>query len=165
MRANLVLAFLLAASPAAFGLEAGGTLPALSAPKLGEPQQSLPLQSLKGRVVYVDFWASWCVPCRLSMPKLDALQKKHAARGLTVVGVNKDTSYADASRFLKRVPVGFTLLQDEKDAIARAFDVKTMPSGYLIDRKGVVRKVHRGFTDETATALEKEIEDLLKEPG
>ena len=164
MRGALFLALALGAFSAA-ALEPGAAMPALTAPRLVEPQQPLALQSLKGRVVYVDFWASWCVPCRLSMPKLDALQKKHGARGLTVVGVNKDTTVADAERFLKRVPVEFTLVRDEKDAIARAFDVKAMPSGYLVDRRGVVRKVHRGFTEETAAALEKEIEELLKEPA
>ena len=114
--------------------------------------------------MYVDFWASWCVPCRLSMPVLDALQRKHGARGFTVVGVNKDATLADAQRFVKRLPVSFALGRDENDAVARAFDVKAMPSGYLVDRKGVVRNVHRGFTNETAVALEREVEELLKEP-
>jgi peroxiredoxin len=81
------------------------------------------------------------------------------------VGFNKDVSNADAERFLQRVPVSFTLAQDEKDAAAKAFDVKAMPSGYLVDRKGVVRKVHRGFTAETAAELEHEVEELLKEPA
>lgn len=164
MRAAIALALLLAAAPA-LALEPGAAAPAWSAPRLGQPQQSVSLQSLKGRVVYVDFWASWCVPCRLSMPTLDALHRKHGARGLSVVGINKDSTLADAQRFLKRVPVGFDLAQDEGDAAARAFDVKAMPSGYLIDRKGVVRKVHRGFTAETAAALEREIEELLREPA
>jgi thiol-disulfide isomerase/thioredoxin len=113
----------------------------------------------------VDFWASWCVPCKLSMPTLDALYRDNSARGLVVVGINKDTAPAEAERFLKRVSVTFPLARDANDAAARAFDVKAMPSGYLIDRKGVVRKVHRGFTAETAGALERQIEDLLKEPA
>ena len=66
---------------------------------------------------------------------------------------------------LVRVPVGFPLAGDGKDALARAFDVKAMPSGYLIDRRGVIRRVHRGFTAETAAALEREVEELLKEPA
>jgi peroxiredoxin len=80
------------------------------------------------------------------------------------VGFNKDMEKADAERFIRKVNVSFPLLQDDKDAAAKAFDVKAMPSGYLVDRKGVVRKVHRGFTQETAASLEKEIEDLLMEP-
>lgn len=164
MRAALCILALAAAAPAA-ALEEGARAPMLSAPRLGEPQQSLALQSFKGRVVYVDFWASWCVPCRLSMPALDALYRKHAPRGFVVVGFNKDVSPADARRFLERVPVSFALAQDGDDAAARAFDVKAMPSGYLIDRRGVIRRVHRGFTAETAASLEREIEELLGEPA
>lgn len=151
-------------APAA-ALEAGAPAPDLSIPRLAEPSQSLAFASLRGRVVYVDFWASWCVPCRLSMPVLDALYRRNRERGFEVVGINKDVSGADAERFLKRVNVSFTLLHDARDAAARAFDVKAMPSGYLLDRKGVVRRVHRGFNDETARTLEREIEDLLKEPA
>jgi cytochrome c biogenesis protein CcmG/thiol:disulfide interchange protein DsbE len=162
MRAALCVLALIVGAPAA-ALEQGARAPALSAPRLDQPGQALALQSFKGRVVYVDFWASWCVPCRLSMPALDTLYRKHAPRGFAVVGFNKDVSPADAQRFLARVPVTFALAQDGDDAAARAFDVKAMPSGYLIDRRGVIRRVHRGFTAETAASLEREIEELLGE--
>ncbi|MEP7069519.1 MAG: TlpA disulfide reductase family protein [Usitatibacter sp.] len=155
----------LALSPCALALEAGAPAPDLAIPRLEEPAQALALASLRGNVVYVDFWASWCVPCRLSMPALEALYKQNRARGFAVVGINKDVSAADAKRFLAKVPVTFTLVSDGGDAAARAFDVKAMPSGYLVDRKGVVRKVHRGFTAETAESLAREIEVLLKEPS
>jgi thiol-disulfide isomerase/thioredoxin len=161
-----LLAAVAAALPAlAAALEPGAPLPSLAIARLEEPAQALSLASLKGSVVYVDFWASWCVPCRLSMPALDALYQRNRGRGFAVVGVNKDVSAADAERFLKRVAVTFPLVRDADDAAARSFDVKAMPSGYLVDRKGVVRKVHRGFTAETAAQLEKEIEALLKEPS
>jgi thiol-disulfide isomerase/thioredoxin len=164
MRA-VACALALALSPCALAIEAGGAVPELVAPRLEEPLQTLSLAGLRGNVVYVDFWASWCVPCRLSMPALDALYKRNRARGFAVVGVNKDVSAADAKRFLAKIAVSFPLVSDVQDAAARAFDVKAMPSGYLVDRKGVVRKVHRGFTDETAATLEGEIEALLKEPS
>lgn len=164
MRAALALAACLACFPT-FAVESGGAAPTVALPRLGNGAAPPAIASLKGRVVYVDFWASWCVPCRLSMPALDSLYKKHSAAGLTVIGVNKDTSAEDAQKFLKRVPVGFPVARDEQDAVAKAFDVKAMPSGYLIDRKGVVRKVHRGFTVETAGVLEREIAELLKEPA
>jgi len=159
-------AVLLAAlSTAAWALEPRARVPSVSAPRLGEPGAPIELRSLKGKVVYVDFWASWCVPCRLSMPTLEELYKKNRSRGFAVVGVNKDATPADAKRFLARVPVSFALVRDGTDEAARGFDVKAMPSGYLIDRKGVVRVVHRGFTAETGAALEKEIDSLLKEPS
>ncbi len=153
----------LAFSPCALALEAGAGAPALAIPRLEDPVQAISLASLRGRVVYVDFWASWCVPCRVSMPALDGLYRRNQARGFSVVGVSKDVSAAEAKRFLAKVAVTFPLAIDADDAAARAFDVKAMPSGYLIDRKGVVRHVHRGYNDESAAALEREIETLLKE--
>lgn len=162
---RVALAALLLAPALAFAVDPGAPAPNLEAAKLGESQKSVTLKALKGQVVYVDFWASWCVPCRLSMPALDSLYKKNASRGFAVIGVNKDAKLDEAERFAKRLPVAFPLVVDDKDAIAKGFDVKAMPSGYLIDRKGVVRKVHRGFTEETAERLEREVEELLKEPA
>ena len=164
MTRAIAFALLFAIGPA-LALESGSPAPAMTAPALAEAAAPFTLAALKGQVVYVDFWASWCVPCRLSMPALDAMYRKYAAQGFAVVGVNKDVAAADARRFLLRVPVTFPLVQDAKDAAARAFDVKAMPSGYLIDRRGVVRRVHRGFTQETAAVLEREVEELLKEPA
>lgn len=158
------LAFLLL-SQAAAAVEAGGAAPALDMPRLGSPAARLALASLRGKVVYVDFWASWCVPCRLSMPALETLYREHRDQGFVVVGVNKDVSADDAKRFLGKVGVTFPLVSDPGDAAARGFDVKAMPSGYLVDRKGVVRKVHRGFTGETAAELAGEIDALMKEPS
>jgi thiol-disulfide isomerase/thioredoxin len=166
MRLRSVVPFILALlCTQAVALETGAGIPELALPRLDEPAQSLSLSSLRGNVVYIDFWASWCVPCRLSMPALDAMYRRNRARGFSVVGVNKDVSNADAERFLKRVSVTFPLVRDGEDAVARAFGVKAMPSGYLVDRKGIVRKIHLGFTSETAAALETEIEALLKEPA
>lgn len=144
-------------------LQPGAAVPPLTLPRLGETTEPLSLAALQGRVVYVDFWASWCVPCRLSMPTLDALYRKHRDAGFSVVGVNKDVTVEDARRFLQRVPVSFTLVADPEDGAARTFAVKAMPSGYLVDRKGKVRHVHRGFTAETAAALEREVAALLGE--
>ena len=157
-------AFVLFALPvAAAAVEPGKPMPAVSAPQLEPPAAPLALGSFRGSVVYVDFWASWCVPCRISMPALEGMYRKYRGMGLRVVGVNKDVARADAERFLKRVAVSFPLVADGDDAVARAFDVQAMPSGYLVDRRGIVRYVHRGFTDETASALAAEIQILLKE--
>ena len=147
----------------AFAIEAGDRIPDLAAKRLDDPARSITLAEARGKVVYVDFWASWCVPCRLSMPALESLYRRHGERGFVVVGVNKDVAAADADRFRQRVAVSFPLATDGDDRWARAFAVKAMPSGYLVDRRGVVRYVHRGFTEETGAALEKEVEMLLKE--
>jgi thiol-disulfide isomerase/thioredoxin len=159
----VVVACIACASLPADALEAGAPVPPLSAPRLGHAASTLSTDGLRGKVAYFDFWASWCAPCRISMPVLDALYRKHGARGFVVVGVNKDVEAADARRFLERVTVSFPLVSDDGDRFARAFAVKAMPSGYLVDRRGVVRRVHRGFTPDTAAVLEREIEALLAE--
>ena len=159
---RLACAAALFAAASAIAIEPGDRLPDLTLPALHD-SPPVALAGFRGAVTYVDFWASWCVPCRESMPWLDTVYKRHRAAGFAVVGINKDVAVADADRFLKRVVVSFPLVADVRDAAARAFDVKAMPSGYLVDRKGVVRHVHRGFTAETASALEREIEALLKE--
>jgi thiol-disulfide isomerase/thioredoxin len=120
-------------------------------------------KALAGKVAYVDFWASWCAPCRVSFPVLDGFAKKYSDQGFVVVGVNKDNLMKDAQRFLSRTPVSFTLVHDDKHAIAKAFDFKTMPTGFLIDRKGVVRFVHEGFDSSSEKALQTKIEALLAE--
>lgn len=163
-RALVALAALLACAIPAIAAKPGDRMP--SVPPLTNIEEGGPpvnLATLKGKVVYVDFWASWCVPCRASMPVVDELYRKLGPRGFTVVGINKDDRLLDAQRFLRRVPVTFPVAADSGDAVVRAFLVTAMPSGYLIDRKGVVRQVHRGYTADTARALESEVEVLLKE--
>jgi thiol-disulfide isomerase/thioredoxin len=158
---RIAAALLLAATTTALAVEVGEHVPTVRGPRLDEPGSNLP--TVRGQVVYVDFWASWCVPCRQSMPVLDSLYRKHGGAGFVVVGVNKDVTETDARRFLHSVKVSFPLVTDETDGLARTFDVKAMPSGYLVDRKGVVREVHRGFTTRSAAALEAHIVKLLAE--
>lgn len=146
----------------AHAVEAGAPVPALSLPKL-EGGGEVSMAQFKGQVLYVDFWASWCAPCRLAFPSIEGLYKRNRERGFAVVGINKDTKAGDADRFLRSVPVTFPLVADDQDAAAKAFAVKTMPSGYVIDRKGVVRHVHRGYTAETSKQLAEQVEALLKE--
>ena len=158
-----IVPLLLAVVPA-WALRPGEPMPSLPpTANLVAGQAPVEWSAYRGKVVYVDFWASWCVPCRLSMPALEALNARYAGRGLAVVGVNKDDRASDAQRFLQRYPASFTHAADADDRIVKAFEVAAMPSGYLIDRKGVVRRVHQGFTQETAASLDKEIDMLLKE--
>jgi thiol-disulfide isomerase/thioredoxin len=164
--ASALLLALAAGLPLRVGaLEAGSPAPEIAAPALDRSGATLRLSSFRGKVVYVDFWASWCVPCRQSMPALDSLYRRHGTRGFVVLGVNKDMSPEDAQRFLGRVAVSFPLVDDTGDRAARAFEVAAMPSGYLIDRRGIVRYVHRGFATGAVAALERRIDDLLKEPS
>lgn len=139
------MALLLPAAQAADskGLDVGEPAPALEAPQLdGTP---LALQSLQGKVVYVDFWASWCAPCREALPALDALYRKHSASGFTVVAVNVDTDRDAALAMLKRTPVSYPLVFDPAGVWPETFGLRGMPSGYLLDRTGVVRFIKTGY--------------------
>lgn len=125
--------------------------------------KTLDLASLRGKVVYVDFWASWCVPCRKSFPFMNGLVAAHAKDGLAVVAVNVDAEAKDAAAFLARYPAQFTVLYGGDGAVPQAWGVVGMPSSFLIDRQGVVRAAHVGFHDESPAAYGAEIETLLKE--
>lgn len=119
------------------------------------------LGDLKGKVVLVDFWASWCAPCREELPVLEALHKKYRAQGLVVVGVNADSDQANMQKFLRRTPLGFTVVHDGKREVAGRYAPPKMPSSYLIDRKGLVRHVQAGFKASDAADLENHVKALL----
>ena len=132
-----------------------------------EPTAAAPawplLKSLNGKVVLVDFWASWCGPCLKSFPWMNELQQKHAGEGLVILAVNLDQERALADAFLNKVPAKFKVEFDPAGNIARQFDVQAMPTSFLIDRKGHVRLRHAGFKDKHRAEREKQIDQLLKE--
>ena len=151
--ASLVCAFSVrAAAP-------GAAAPAFALPTA--TGETVSLAPLRGRVVYVDFWASWCAPCRRSFPWMNALQARYGKDGLAIVGINVDKRRDDAERFLRDTPASFTIAYDAKGAIPAAYDVKGMPSSYLIDRKGNVAAVEEGFHDERRDDVEAQIRALL----
>lgn len=122
------------------------------------------LDKLRGKVVYVDFWASWCAPCRRSFPWMNEMQQKYGSRRFTIVAINVDKKRADAERFLAQIPAHFTVVYDEAGVTPNAYGVTGMPSSYLIDARGNVTFVERGFLDEHKAALEDRIKALLTVP-
>lgn len=105
----------------------------------------LDLTAYHGKVVVVDFWASWCAPCRRSLPWLDAMQRRYADEGLIVIGVNEDNTQEDAAAFLQQVPVSFRIVPDPKGEIARRFELIAMPSTFVFGRDGELAEQHLGF--------------------
>ena len=120
---------------------------------------TLSLAQLRGHVVVVDFWASWCTPCKRSLPQLAAIEANHA--GLKVIAINIDDERQRAVDFLKRNRVRLIALYDEKKDVVATYDVPVMPSALIIDKAGVVRFVHIGYTDDDLDQFKKEIQGLL----
>jgi len=119
------------------------------------------LASLQGKLIYLDFWASWCGPCRKSFPWMNTMQSRYGAKGLVIVAINLDKDRRLAERFLAEVPAGFIIAYDATGATAEAYDVMGMPSSYLIDDKGHVRYTHIGFREISKADLESRIKALL----
>jgi cytochrome c biogenesis protein CcmG/thiol:disulfide interchange protein DsbE len=156
--AILAAAVVAAASPA-LAVEAGERAPAFSLPSA--KGDAVALDKLRGKVVYVDFWASWCGPCRRSFPWMNDMQQKYGSRGFVVVGVNVDKKRTDADKFLVQNPAAFIIVFDETGTTPSAYGVKGMPSSYLVDANGNIAYVERGFLDEHRAELEQRVSALV----
>lgn len=126
-----------------------------SAPAAAE--QAVQLENYRGKVVLLDFWASWCVPCRRSFPWMNEMQQKYADEGLVVIAVNLDNDAAEAATFLQEYPANFEIAYDPDKQLARSYNVQAMPTSYLLDREGATIERHLGFkstkTDEYEAAI------------
>ena len=150
---------------------AAPVLSAADAVKVGQsmPQltQLLPgssLPSTSGKVVLVDFWASWCAPCVKSFPSLNNLQAKYSSKGLVIIGIGVDDDAAKYKAFADKMKTSFIVVHDSSHKAAGFFNPSTMPSSYLVDRKGVIRYIHTGFKGaKTEAEYTIEIEALLSE--
>lgn len=120
-------------------------------------------ESLRGRVLLIDFWASWCPPCRRLMPFLNGLQANYSDQGLSVIAVNVDEVRADAEGFLRRVSISYPNVYDPQGECPARFGVRGMPSTFLIDRHGIVRDVHIGFRNRNRESMRAAVLALLNE--
>jgi cytochrome c biogenesis protein CcmG, thiol:disulfide interchange protein DsbE len=156
----LALAFVTSAC----GRDVAATAAGEEAPSFALPTATgevISLPRLAGRVVYVDFWASWCTPCRRSFPWMNEMHERYAERGLAIVAINVDRKRTDADAFLARHPAKFAVLFDPAGASPAAYAVPGMPTSYLIDARGAVVLVESGFRDERLPAIEARIRSLL----
>jgi thiol-disulfide isomerase/thioredoxin len=150
---------------------AGGGAAASVTPSAGAPDFTLPsltgpnlrLQEQRGRVVMVNFWATWCGPCRVEMPHLAKLYEKYRASGFVLLAVNIDEDPRKAAGLAKQMGMTFPVLLDTEKRVSRLYDLSTMPSTVLIDRDGRVRYVHRGYRDGYELTYDKQIRELLRE--
>ncbi len=123
---------------------------------------NLRLKEQRGRVVMVNFWATWCGPCRQEMPQLNRLYEKYKASGFVLLGVNVDDDQRKAAEIAAKLGVTFPVLLDTDKTVSKLYDVSTMPSTVIIDRDGKVRYVHRGYLTGYEDNYEKQIRELLK---
>jgi len=158
LRAFVVVAML--GYPAfAAALEVGQVPPDVAMKTLaGKP---ISLASLRGKVVLIDFWASWCAPCKEEMPFLERLQKRHGDR-LVIVGVSVDNERANAEQFVRELKVTFPIVHDGKHTVADQYKPPRMPTSFILDREGKVRFVHAGFHKDDIAKIEREIAKLLE---
>lgn len=124
---------------------------------------NLRLSEHRGEVILLNFWASWCGPCRQEMPLLDALHQRYGELGFSVLGVNVDKEPAKAAQLLRDIPVNFPVLLDDQGSVSASYDVSAMPTTILIDRDGNMRYLHRGFKPGYEDTYEQQIKELVRE--
>ena len=156
LSASLMLALPASGAGPASGPAPQFTLDARSGSKIS-------LSQYKGQVVMLNFWASWCAPCREEMPLLENIYKKYSKMGFTLIGVNVEPDSKAAEGFLKETPVSFPVIYDKESTVSKAYDVSGMPSTVIIDRKGDIRVLHRGYKPGDENEYLDSIRNLVRE--
>jgi thiol-disulfide isomerase/thioredoxin len=138
---------------------------AFAAARAASPSPALDLDQYRGKVVVLDFWASWCKPCRQSIPWLNEMKSRYARDGLVVIGVNVDAEHADAERFMRAVPIDFDVVFDPAGELAQRYKLQGMPSSFVFDRAGKLVESRIGFRDAQKSEHEADIRRLLSNPA
>jgi thiol-disulfide isomerase/thioredoxin len=159
-RIAAVAAALALSLPALAGSSAGPA-PAFTLGSRGG--QDVSLAQYKGQVVMINFWASWCGPCRQEMPLLESIYKKYNRMGFTMLGVNVEPDSQKANEWLKDTPVSFPILYDKDSKVSKLYDVAGMPSTVIIDRNGNLRALHRGYKPGDENEYLDSIRTLIRE--
>jgi peroxiredoxin len=151
-----------ASSPAGGGHPLIGSAgPDFSQTAVANGSGGVSLHALQGKVAIVDFWATWCGPCKKSFPKLQELNVKYKASGLAIVGISEDDDKSGIAGFADELGAKFPLAWDADKSIAGKWQPKSMPSTFILDRKGVVRFVHLGYHDGEEADIERELKSLM----
>ncbi|HEX7035574.1 MAG TPA: TlpA disulfide reductase family protein [Pseudomonadales bacterium] len=141
----------------------GRPAPEFSLPSLDPANDPVQLREHRGKVVYLDFWSSWCAPCRRAMPYLDELRSRFSREDFEVVGINVDPIVEDARRFLEQVPVSYPVASDPEGRVADRFGIAVLPAVVVVDRSGTVRAMLRGAAVEEQGELRAKLTKLIGE--
>jgi cytochrome c biogenesis protein CcmG/thiol:disulfide interchange protein DsbE len=144
-------------------VQQGELAPAFTLPDIHEGRPAISLEAYRGKTVYVDFWASWCAPCLRSLPLINELYARYRDQGFEVIAINVDNPIEDGQDFLLDVSLDYLTPADTSNEVMEAYGVMGMPTSYLIDTTGVIRKVHTGFREGDIEILEHELRLLLAE--
>lgn len=156
--AILFIAAILAPLPA-FAVNAGDVAPGFS---LHDVNGSIvTLNSFKGKVVFLTFWATWCPSCKEELPDLNTLQRKYSAKGFTVLSICIESSNSIVANYLKKHPVLFPVLVDKEGSVAESFRFSGLPISFIIGKDGLIRYKHSGYDKESFTLIEQQIIELL----
>lgn len=155
------LALLILLTPLAVAFNATG--PAANFTLKSASGENIRLSEYRGQVVLINFWASWCGPCRQEFPHLDAIHQKYEALGFTVFGVNVEQDRDMANKVLRDIPVTFPILFDDENQVSELYDVDAMPMTVLVDRSGEIRFMHRGYKPGYEQEYEQQVRALVKE--
>lgn len=153
-------------SSSVLGLQQGFPVPNFVLPTLANTSvdmQTLKLSDYRGKVIYIDFWASWCMPCRRSLPALNKLHTKYSTQDFEVISINMDEDAADALKFLKSFPVNYTVVRDPKGIVAEGYELTGMPHAVIIDKVGKLRHIHEGYKKRDGTKIDQYITQILQE--
>jgi len=160
--ATVFFGFVSALQPKTYASDSGYVAPMIEIPKSGS-QAAFRLADYRGRVVLVDFWASWCGPCLQALPRYEALWQELHASGFEVIGIDVDQHPRDGENVLGKLHLSYPQVADPQGRLAELYGVNGMPSSYLIDRKGQVRQVHVGFDKNDIEPLRKVVAQLVEE--
>lgn len=157
----IITIFCLLSTQFAYSVSVGDNAPSFRARTLNGAE-TISNTDLEGKVVFVDFWASWCPPCLKSLPEFENLQSSFSGRDdVVVLAINLDENPQDAKDFINKINVSYKILADREGAIPESFGVNAMPTSYVIDKSGVIRYVHSGYKSGDVSKIKAEIEKLL----